>query len=341
LLYELSFHHGIESEMSIVQDSENLTGGRRVCEDCEEAAQELLWCENCRIALCFECDSHFHHAKSPQSSHQRVLLPSACTLSSLPLISAHTKHGTNVLSEASNPAKAWRNSSNGISADVRELHGSRGDAFDSLPPAFCLKEKRKRKKKRGKDDVALSCATETAANNFKLKKPQQEPGAGETLSSKPVSSLTGSTLNIRISRESKLLEHGEDSMHESDTSDLSFCGSSQIRSPTLSFARSPIPTLEPLKSALRGGHQGSGLGPRPKLHVNWHPDVYDPICSTVSHTLGSDQKTPVFLSRRNYQKHLRHKNKGQSNSQASGKKQGSNVKAKKPGGSPNARSVLN
>lgn len=240
MLYELSFHHGIESEMSIVQDSENLTGGRRVCEDCEEAARELLWCENCRIALCFECDSHCHHAKSSQSSHLRVLLPSACTLTSLPLISAHTKHGTNVLSEASNPVKAWRNSSNGISADVRELHGSRGDAFDSLPPAFCLKEKRKRKKKRGKDDVALSCATETAANNFELKKPQQEPGAGETLSSNPVSSLTGSTLNIRISRESKLLEHGEDSMHESDTSDLSFCSSSQIRSPTLSFARSAI-----------------------------------------------------------------------------------------------------
>ncbi len=101
------------------------------------------------------------------------------------------------------------------------------------------------------------------------------------------------------------------------------------------------PTLEPLKSALRGEHQGSGLGPRPKLHVNWHPDVYDPICSTVSHTLGSNQQTPVFLSRRNYQKYLRHKNKGQSNSQASGKKQGSNAKAKKPGGSPNARSVLN
>ncbi len=100
-------------------------------------------------------------------------------------------------------------------------------------------------------------------------------------------------------------------------------------------------TLEPLKSALRGGHEGIGLGPRPKLHVNWHPDVYDPICSTVSHTLGQNQQLPIFLSRHSYQKHLRHKNKGQSNSQSSGKKQGSIAKAKKCVGSSNARWVLN
>lgn len=40
-----------------------------------------------------------------------------------------------------------------------------------------------------------------------------------------------------------------------------------------------------LKSALRGGHQELGIGPRPKLQVKWASSVWEPPCSTVSHTV--------------------------------------------------------
>ncbi|CAK9216970.1 unnamed protein product [Sphagnum troendelagicum] len=317
--------------MSSNQACYNLAGGR-FCEDCEEAARELLWCEHCGIALCFECDSHCHHAKSSRSSHLRVLLPSAGTLSSVPLVLAQSRHGGgDLLSEVINPAKVWRSGSHlGLSPDVSELQDGRGNVFDSLPPTYSLKDKRRRKKKKGKGSITLSNATECAPNNnFELQKSQQEQGAGGTLPSSVLSSLKPSTPNIAIRRESKLSDHGENSMHKSETTDLSLSSSSEHSSPILSVTKSTRATLEPLKSALRGGHEGIGLGPRPKLHVNWHPDVYDPICSTVSHTLGQNQQLPIFLSRHSYQKHLRHKNKGHSNSQSSGKKQGSIAKAKK------------
>lgn len=41
----------------------------------------------------------------------------------------------------------------------------------------------------------------------------------------------------------------------------------------------------PLKSALRGGYEELGLGPRAKLHVKWAPSVWEPPRSIISHTL--------------------------------------------------------
>eukprot|EP00249_Psilotum_nudum_P015352 c25283_g1_i1 orf=595-1461(-) len=41
----------------------------------------------------------------------------------------------------------------------------------------------------------------------------------------------------------------------------------------------------PPKSALRGKCEELGLGPRPKLHVKWAPDVHDPVSTSVSHTV--------------------------------------------------------
>eukprot|EP00250_Pteridium_aquilinum_P013817 c21591_g1_i1 orf=174-1181(-) len=73
-----------------------------------------------------------------------------------------------------------------------------------------------------------------------------------------------------------------------------------------------------LKSALRGGHEKSGLGPRPKLHVTWDPDVYDPPCTSTSHTSNK--------SRRRHHHHPksdnknRHKGKGSSSHADSHKK---------------------
>ncbi|MCO5594023.1 hypothetical protein L7F22_048042 [Adiantum nelumboides] len=39
-----------------------------------------------------------------------------------------------------------------------------------------------------------------------------------------------------------------------------------------------------LRSALRGGYEKTGLGHRPRMHVTWAPDVYDPPCTSTSHT---------------------------------------------------------
>ena len=97
---------------------------------------------------------------------------------------------------------------------------------------------------------------------------------------------------------------------------------------------------KPERSALRGGSEQVGLGPRPKLHVKWHPDVFDPICSTVSHTVGHNKTGPAFISRRSYQKHLRQKSKGSSKSQGRGKKQDSSHKSKKKSEPSKSRWVI-
>lgn len=44
----------------------------------------------------------------------------------------------------------------------------------------------------------------------------------------------------------------------------------------------------PLKSALRGSFEELGIGPRPKLHVQWDPSVWEPPCSTISHTVSKN-----------------------------------------------------
>jgi hypothetical protein len=159
----------------------------------------------------------------------------------VPLVLAQSRHGGgDLLSETINPAKVWRSSSHlGLSPDVNKLQDSRGNVFDSLPPTYSLKDKRRRKKKKGKGSITLSNATECAPNNnFDLKTSQQEQGAGGTLPSSVLSSLKPSTPNIAIRRESKLSDHGENSMHKSETTDLSLSSSSEHSSPILSVTKS-------------------------------------------------------------------------------------------------------
>ncbi|KAJ7553244.1 hypothetical protein O6H91_06G089600 [Diphasiastrum complanatum] len=45
-----------------------------------------------------------------------------------------------------------------------------------------------------------------------------------------------------------------------------------------------------LRSALRGGHEEKGLGPRPKLQVKWAAEVYEPPITSISHTVGFRQQ---------------------------------------------------
>ncbi|KAH9326067.1 hypothetical protein KI387_006245, partial [Taxus chinensis] len=67
-----------------------------------------------------------------------------------------------------------------------------------------------------------------------------------------------------------------------------------------------LPSSVQLISAIRGGQERSGLGPRPKVSVKWAPDVQEPQLSSVSHTV----KCPrLFHSKR---KDKKYKNRGKS-----------------------------
>jgi len=87
--------------------------------------------------------------------------------------------------------------------------------------------------------------------------------------------------------------------------------------------KAPSNSLELPRSSLRGGYEKAGLGSRKMQHVTWHPDVKEPLCTSVSHTVGH-KRSPAFLSRRSHQKQLRQKSKASSKSQARAKKQESN-----------------
>ena len=78
------------------------------------------------------------------------------------------------------------------------------------------------------------------------------------------------------------------------------------------YARSSsLPSSFKLISAMRGGHEQNGLGPRPKLSVKWAPDVQEPRLSSISHTVRSHRR------HQSKKKDHKHKHKGKS-SHASG-----------------------
>lgn len=80
----------VGAQMSVYEGFTHLAGGKICHGGLEETASQLLWCEHCGVALCFDCDSHRHHAKNARSTHLRVLLPSSRT-SSVP----RCEHGSN------------------------------------------------------------------------------------------------------------------------------------------------------------------------------------------------------------------------------------------------------
>lgn len=65
------------SEMSINDISTCLKGGRSYGVEREEDASNLLWCELCAVALCFQCDTDLHTSKNFKHGHLRVLLPAS------------------------------------------------------------------------------------------------------------------------------------------------------------------------------------------------------------------------------------------------------------------------
>lgn len=65
--------------MSINDISTCLKGGRSCGVGREEDASNLLWCEHCGIACCFNCDTDLHSSKNFKHGHLRVLLPASRT----------------------------------------------------------------------------------------------------------------------------------------------------------------------------------------------------------------------------------------------------------------------
>lgn len=65
--------------MSINDIPTCLKGGRSCGVGREEDASNLLWCEHCGIALCFDCDTDLHNSKNLKHGHLRVLLPASRT----------------------------------------------------------------------------------------------------------------------------------------------------------------------------------------------------------------------------------------------------------------------
>lgn len=85
---------------------------------------------------------------------------------------------------------------------------------------------------------------------------------------------------------------GNQDMEDYGVSEESLCAPPEDKSPELMRCCSLAP-----KSALRGGHEELGMGPRPKLHVKWAPSVWEPPCSSISHTVTHNR------SRKKHSKH--------------------------------------
>ncbi|KAJ6842661.1 uncharacterized protein M6B38_297950 [Iris pallida] len=78
-------------------------------------------------------------------------------------------------------------------------------------------------------------------------------------------------------------------------------------SETSAYARSiSLPASLKLVPAIKGGRAQNGTAPKVELHVKWAPEVYDPPCSIVSHTVNSHRRRPKSKKKDN----RKNKNKG-------------------------------
>ncbi|XP_024521975.1 uncharacterized protein LOC112343155 [Selaginella moellendorffii] len=140
------------------------------------------------------------------------------------------------------------------------------DCCDTPPVSPSAKDRRKKKKKKNKsyysNPASIQAFDEGRQQKLAEEKSRQLHKPSTFASSEPCA--------IPL-RTSKAFEY-EDA-HALDSS------------PSSPYPLSSSCPLFSLRSALRGGHEGLGLGPRPKLHVKWAVDVRDPPKSSVSHTL--------------------------------------------------------
>ncbi|WOL16249.1 hypothetical protein Cni_G25036 [Canna indica] len=86
------------------------------------------------------------------------------------------------------------------------------------------------------------------------------------------------------------------------------CSSSSSNNPF--YARSvSLPASSKLISAMKGSRSQNGSPSNLKLHVKWAPDVYDPPCTSMSHTLKKNYHQRPKAKKRDSNKH---KHKGRS-----------------------------
>lgn len=99
---------------------------------------------------------------------------------------------------------------------------------------------------------------------------------------------------------------GKSNKKSEKTENVIVDGEERLQSKSTVYSRTiSLPSSFKIKSAMRGGQEQNGLGPRPKLSVKWAPDVQEPQISSVSHTVKNHR---WHQSKKKDRKH-RHKGK--------------------------------
>lgn len=209
----------VVAQMSVYEGFTHLSGGKFCHGGLEETASQLLWCEHCGVALCFDCDSHCHHAKNARSTHLRVLLPSSRT-SSVP----RCEHGSNpTVGEDYHHLvpQAWRR------ASVRGgLSASSLDDLVSGQSISSSKDKRKRNRKKEKSSSSPSSQKESFKGYESLAKNESKsvPPCEFVTDQKKVACDDGGVVAS---------EDVDNFVLESDTSDIPLSSSPELGSPLL------------------------------------------------------------------------------------------------------------
>jgi len=97
---------------------------------------------------------------------------------------------------------------------------------------------------------------------------------------------------------------------------------------------SSLPSSFKIISAMRGGQEQNGLGPRPKLSLKWAPDVQEPQISSVSHTVKNHRW------HQSKKKDRKHKHKGKSSHTSGSNKNDKKHHSKRSYNSDSGRSRL-
>lgn len=188
-----------------------------------------------------------------------------------------------------------------------------------------------------REKVCVSCTNGKECTSCKYGKEQEHKGCSRSL--KPIA-VTSNDECSQIEQGKSALDSGElklgkalikcasfpCSVHSSVSSHhVSNEDSSKAESEILDGKQRPelknslhgrtfsLPSSLQLMSAMRGGQERSGLGPRPKLSVKWAPDVQEPQQSSVSHTVKNSRQ---LHSKRKDKKH-KHRGKSSHTSESS------------------------
>ncbi|KAH7428266.1 hypothetical protein KP509_10G083900 [Ceratopteris richardii] len=152
----------------------------------------------------------------------------------------------------------------------------------SLEIGHQVQEKNKKKKKKQKGSLQSPKQIVTFDSSKLLKLDEQRAETRKC-------SMNGSTTPLSKCQ-SLLVNNPVDAAVEGSGDSQEFVYTASLNS---SQETTSMPSHEPssfLRSALKGGFEEHGNGPRPKLHVHWDASVWEPPSSTVSHT--ATKKSP-------------------------------------------------